>query len=232
MQNNWQYIWNKRQIKTIEDKTLSALLAADGFDSMGTQFTEEAWLEFVQTLGTKLKIKPDDSLFEVACGGGAFLYPFYQQGNPVSGIDYSEKLVEIARDFMPKATINLAEAIDIPKEKKFDIVVSFGVFHYFPTYDYAATVTRSMVEIANKSIGIFDLPDWSKKETAFETRKSAIGEQEYEEKYQDLQHLFYQQDWFQEILKDESVEIIFENQSLANYINSKHRFNVFIQKKN
>jgi trans-aconitate methyltransferase len=232
MQNNWHKIWNNRQIKTREDKTLSALLAADGFDSLGTQFTEADWLEFLQTLGTKLKIQPGDSLFEVGCGGGAFLYPFYQQEHPVSGIDYSENLVEIARDFMAKATINVAEAINIPKEKKFDTVVSFGVFHYFPSYDYAAMVTRNMVEIANKSIGIFDLPDLSKKETAFETRKAAIGEQEYEEKYQDLQHLFYERDWFKEILKDESVEIRFENQSLANYINSQHRFNVFIHKTN
>lgn len=230
MQNNWQKIWNNRQIQTGEDKTLSALLAADGFESLGKQFTEANWLEFVQQIGTKLKIQPDDSLFEVGCGGGAFLYPFYQEGNPVSGIDYSENLVKIARDFMPEATINLAEAIDIPKEKKFDKVVSFGVFHYFPSYDYAAIVTRSMVEIANKSIGIFDLPDLSKKETAFETRKAAIGETEYEEKYQGLQHLFYQKDWFEEILKDEPVEITFEDQSLENYINSKHRFNVFIHK--
>ncbi|AOX00673.1 methyltransferase type 12 [Moorena producens PAL-8-15-08-1] len=231
MQNNWHDIWNRRQADEAEQPTLLSLLVANGYDppwSSGVQ--ESGWMAYGKHIAARLNITPKDSLLEVGCGAGAFLYPFYQQGNPVAGIDYSANLVKIARVAMPQATIRVGEAIDLPRDRQFDVVLSGGVFHYFPTYDYAAEVLRGMVQIAQKSIGILDVPDLSKQEAAISARKAAIGDAEYEQRYRGLDHLYYSKDWFQQVLATESVQVTTEDQCLQGYDNSKYRFNVLIDK--
>ncbi len=166
----------------------------------------------------------------MGCGAGAFLYPFYQQGNKIAGIDYSEPLVKLAREIMPEANITVNEAINFPKDHQFDVVMSTGVFLYFPNHEYAAKVVKNMVEMADKSIGIFDVPDLAKKEQALAKRKSLLTENEYQEKYQGLDHLYYAKDWFQEILAEAAVKITIEEQNIPNYGNNDYRFNVLIHK--
>ncbi|HBE16106.1 MAG TPA: class I SAM-dependent methyltransferase [Cyanobacteria bacterium UBA11149] len=230
MENNWYTIWNRRNQTGTFKSTLASLIAADGFDTAYGGIEESAWMEYVQHLTAKLEINRDDSIFEVGCGAGAFLYPFYQQGNPVAGIDYSENLVKIAKDTMPKVAISVGEAIDISGKSQFNVVLSNGVFLYFPNYDYAGDVLQSMVKIAKKSIGIFEIPDLGKKQEALKMRKGMIGDAEYEEKYRGLDHLYFSKDWFQEVLAAEGVRVKIEDQDIPGYGNSQYRFNVFIYK--
>ena len=79
----------------------------------------------------KLLISAGDSIFEVGCGAGAFLYPFYQMGHRVAGIDYAQNLVHLAATVMPAAEIRLGEATALPTQQSYDVVVSNGVFLYF-----------------------------------------------------------------------------------------------------
>jgi trans-aconitate methyltransferase len=169
-------------------------------------------------------------VFEVGCGAGAFLYPFYQQGNRVFGIDYSANLVKIALDVMPQAAISVGEAIDMPLKNQFNVVVSNGVFLYFPSYEYAAIVLQHMLQIATKCIGIFDVPDLSQKEEAISRRKALIGEAEYEQNYRGIEHIYYNKDWFYQLLANEPVKVTIEDQYIRDYGNSQYRFNVFISK--
>lgn len=230
MQNNWQKIWNQRQLETTVKSTLQQLIAVDGFDGSCGGIDETAWMEYVESLAAKLQITPKDSIFEVGCGAGAFLYPFYQKGNRVAGIDYSEKLAKIALDIMPRADIIVGEAINIPKEPTFDIVVANSVFFYFKAREYAADVLSHMLQMATKGVGIFDVPDLSKKEEAISLRKAKLGEAEYEEKYRGLEHLYYSKEWFQQVLANKPVKVMIEDQAIKNYGNSRYRFNVFIHK--
>ena len=131
MENNWYTIWNHRQETRTFQSTLASLIAADGFDTAYGGIEESAWIEYVEGIAIKLQINPGDSVFEVGCGAGALLYPFYQQGNLVAGIDYSANLVKIAKDTMEKAEISVGEAIDISADKQFDIVLSNSVFFTF-----------------------------------------------------------------------------------------------------
>ncbi len=124
LENNWYKIWNRRQVDEIEQPTLLSLLVANGYDTQFSGVQESAWMAYVQHIADQLNIIPKDSLLEVGCGAGTFLYPFYQQGNPVTGIDYSANLVKIALAAMPQAIISVGEAIDLPRESHFDVVLS------------------------------------------------------------------------------------------------------------
>lgn len=230
MQNNWQKIWNQRQLETTLKSTLQQLIAVDGFDGSWGGIDETAWMEYIESLTAKLQISAKDSIFEVGCGAGAFLYPFYQKGNRVAGIDYSENLAKIAINIMPRADIIVGEAINIPQKPTFDFVVANGVFFYFKDCEYAAEVLSLMLQMANKGVGIFDLPDWSKKEEAISMRKAKLGDAEYEEKYRGLEHLYYKKEWFEQVLANKPVKVVIEDLSIKNYGNSRYRFNVFIHK--
>ena len=87
-----------------------------------------------------------------------------------------------------------------------------------------------MVKIAKKSIGIFEIPDLSKKSEALKMRKGMMGEAEYEEKYRGLDHLYFSKDWFLEVLATEAVKVTIEDQDIRGYGNSQYRFNVLIDK--
>src|SRR5262249_45792310 len=110
MPNGWFAVWSSRQVGLSDASCLPQLLAADGFDSLGA-IDEAAWRTYVHRMAAGLRLSPEDSIFEVGCGAGAFLYPLYLQGNPVAGIDYSARLVQTARQIMPEAEISLGEAI-------------------------------------------------------------------------------------------------------------------------
>ncbi|WP_013325565.1 class I SAM-dependent methyltransferase [Gloeothece verrucosa] len=230
MSNQWKIIWNKRQISHQYDSILESLMRANGYDSKFSMISEEEWKNYIFKQGKKLNISPNDSIFEVGCGSGAFLYPFYQQGHKIAGIDYSEPLIKLASETMLNGDFQVKEAINLNTENQCDIVVSSGVFIYFPTYEYGAEVLKKMQKLARKSIGIFDVSDLDKKEQALAKRKSILGEKEYEKKYRGLEHLFYSKDWFYQQLASESVKVIIEDQKIAEYDHADYRFNIYIHK--
>jgi trans-aconitate methyltransferase len=229
--NNWHTVWNKKDLEVRADLTLQNLIAVDGFDSSFGYLDEASWLRYVTHISSILNISSDTSIFEVGCGAGAFLYPFYQQGNKVSGIDYSSSLAKIAQAVMPRSMIHCGEAIVMPQDLSFDVVVANGVFFYFPHYEYAKTVLHLMLNAATQGIGIFDVPDLAKKADAIEYRKKIAGIENYEERYQDLDHLYFERDWFYQALENHPVDISIEDQNIADYGNSWYRYNVFITKK-
>jgi 2-polyprenyl-3-methyl-5-hydroxy-6-metoxy-1,4-benzoquinol methylase len=230
MQNNWQQIWNKKEMGTDKKSLLEKLIDVDGFSSpFGKLSNVKNWEQYIEMVVAKLNIKPGDSIFEVGCGAGAFLYPFYQKGHQVGGIDYAPNLVSIARVSMPDSQISTAEASRIPSNDSYDIVISNGVFLYFPNYDYATEVLRKMVSMAKRGIGIFDIPDLSRKDASINERVRTLGEAEYEKRYTGLDHLYYSKEWFQQILGKE-IKMTILDQSMGGYGNSKYRFNVFISK--
>lgn len=228
----WQAIWNRQPAETRAASVLERLIAADGYGTVfGGGIAADAWLRQVEVIAAKLGIEPGDSIFEVGCGAGALLYPFFLKHHPVSGIDYAESLVSIARDVLPAARIQHGEAIEMPDDNRFDFVVSSSVFQYFPNIEYAASVLKKMSRIATKGIGVFDVPDASKATEAIRYRREQMGEEEYERNYKDLEHLYFDRAWFTETLASEGFDIVVEDQSIPNYGNSQFRFNVFLRRK-
>ncbi len=229
--DKWKEIWNKRKNNPGES-TLTSLIKADGFDSGAGLFNEQIWLKFVNGVSDRFCLKETDSLFEVGCGSGAFLYPFYMNNHKVAGLDYSTALIDIANEAMSDMSFKVMEAIEVEVEDKFDIVVSNSVFQYFSSLDYAKSVLFRMIEKANNKVIILDVNDKSKKEKALSLRKGALSSEEYEKKYAGLDHLFYEKSWFQEMASASNCNIEIFDQDIEGYLNSNFRFNVILSKKN
>ena len=133
---DWQQIWGRRRVGD-ETLALSHLLLADGFDTVFGALSIDAWSAFVARICKSMRLSTGDSLFDVGCGSGAFLYPPHQNGITVGGVDYSESQIEVARRAMPDGDFSVCEANAIDTNTPFDVVTSCAVFLYFDSLDYA-----------------------------------------------------------------------------------------------
>lgn len=233
---NWQAVWNRKGadagVALKGDALLSQLLIIDGFTSaFGHMGDVQIWLDYAAAQARRLRLSAGDAVFEVGCGGGAFLYPFWSQGHPVAGCDYAANLVAVAQKAMPSADLRVSEARDLPAEARADVVVSNGVFLYFPSEAYAAEVLRKMVAMATKSVGIFDVCDLARRDEAIAARKAVLGEAVYEERYRGLDQLYLDRAWFARVLADLPVRVEVDDQAMRGYGNAAYRFNVYVHRK-
>lgn len=227
--NRWREIWQKKSIDDDRNITLSDLLSADGFDTGFGNIDESSWSSYIKYCQDKLGITSSDTIFEIGCGCGAFLYPFYKDGLKVSGIDFSENLIKTAKMIMPEAQFEVKDAQKISPNPNFDYIVANSVFFYFPDYGFAKKVFSMMIKKARKGIAILDVPDKNKEKACIEMRKKQYGEDEYNKRYEGLEHLFFKKQWFLENLIEDDVSVVIENQQIRNYDNNKYRYNVFIK---
>jgi SAM-dependent methyltransferase len=232
--NNWHEIWNKRVMispNQTKDISLQDLLIADGFDTgAGKLNSLKNWEEYVNLISQKIDLAPRDSIFEIGCGSGAFLYLWFQEGHLVEGIDYSENLISLAKRVMKGMNFRVSEAINVNTNEKFDVVVSNGVFHYFKDYAYAKEVIERMMMKARKTVAILEIPDLALKEESENARRTAYPEGEYDRKYKGLNHLHYDREWFTEFSDKFGYKTEIFGQNIKEYANSRFRFNVVIKK--
>ena len=228
-QRDWKAIWSSKELGPADRSILARLIAIDGFSSVfGRMDDAGQWLDYVLFQAKRLGVVPGDSLYEVGCGGGAFLYPFWERGHRVAGADQAPNLITIARQAMPGAALQTLEARDIPAQEQADVVVSNGVFLYFPDQAYAEAVLRKMIAMARKSVGIFDVCDLATKAEAIAARRGVMGDAEYEAHYHGLDHLYFDRQWFARVLSGLPARVDVVDQSLAGYGNNAYRFNVYI----
>ena len=177
----WKQIWNKN--KRIDNAILNCLIQADGFDSGAGDFSAQQWLEYTDEIFKKISIQNSDSVFDVGCGSGAFLFPLQLRGHAIGGIDYSTPLVDLANMIFKTDEFISDEAINIDTTQSYDITTSHGVFLYFENLDYARKVLIKMIKKSTKGIAVLDVPDKAKEVKYHKVRSKGMTPQEYQEKY-------------------------------------------------
>lgn len=191
------------------------------------------WRTYVRQIQARLAIKPSKKLLEVGCGAGAFLYPLYEQGIDITGIDYANTSIDVARQMMPEQDFRVGEANQLPfDDNRFDVTLSSSIFHYFPDLEYADQALQEMQRITKPGgqIAILDVPDLAKRAEAEHYRQGQLTVAEYKRLYAEYTHLYYAQSWFQEIAAQLNLEGALANQNLPRYGNAPYRFNAFFTK--
>ncbi len=225
----WDALWTKRTIPPSQGSTLADLLAADGFDSGFSRLSEASWSAGVRRLAAALRLTPGASVFEVGCGAGAFLYELERLGCEVSGVDLSPALIGKAAEAMPSGRFAVSDAAAFQVEPRVDAVISFGVFLYFSSLDYAAQVLDRMVEKARRVVAVLDVPDLARREEDLAyRRKLAGGEAAHAARYAGLDHVYYDRAWLADALRARGlVDVSVEDQAIDGYGNAPFRFNAW-----
>ena len=223
---NWRRVWRGRPLDD-ESATpsLETIMEIDGFGATDPA----AWSAGIGQTRTRLGVQPGDTIFDVGCGAGAFLYPLVHQfRHRVGGIDYSEGLVETARRAMPGMQFSVAEASLLDEDERYDFVVAHSTFQYFPTLDYAGTVLRRMMNKARKAVAVLDVSDAARRDDLESLRRGSLPDGEYEQRYSGLDHLYYDRSWFEEFARAAGARVEVFEQAIPTYETRGLRFNVLL----
>jgi SAM-dependent methyltransferase len=229
MSPTWDEIWERRTLDPAAGSTLAQLMAADGLDTGFGSVAEEHWRAGVRRAAEELRLEPGDSVYEVGCGAGAFLYDLYERGFAVGGLDRSGALVGYAQEAMPDGSFAVGDAAEVPPAPQADAVVSCGVFLYFPSLDYADGVLAAMAAKAQRAVGLFDLPDAARRTDAVARRvEVAGGPKAYAERYAGLDHLYFDRDRIAASLRALGLtDVCVADQWVSGYENAAYRFNAW-----
>lgn len=226
--NEWLDIWEKKYKSFDFTKDLHVL---DGFDGM----SKKEWQNLVNYFLDIIKIEPEDAVLEVGCGSGAFINEI-GRCKELSGIDYSEDAIEAIKK-MVAGNFIVAEANTIPfQSNSFDKVLSFAVFFYFSSYEYAREAFIEMLRVMKPDGTLFigDINDLDKKELAITLREESDGKRKA--KYlskKKVDHLYFPKSFFQNLANEHNMEITFieQNKELAFYYNSQYRYSILMHSK-
>ena len=230
---NWLKIWEKKG-HNLKNSKIEKIIDAAGFDSALGTFDKQNWFRYIKTIVSKIKLKKNSEILEYGCGAGAFLNFFYDKKYNLNGIDYSRRLTKKGKKNFPKIKFKFGEISKIDAfGKKFDLIFSHSVFHYFNDYHYAKSLVKMMLSKLkdNGYIYILDVPDKDKEKIFKKRLINKIGISEYKKKYGVHTHLFYKKSFFKTLAKKNYLKIKIINQSFKCYENSKYRYNVIFQKK-
>jgi trans-aconitate methyltransferase len=227
LNRNWKEIWEDR-VANIEDVTHVELLKANGYDSSRSNLTPDT-LKVAQNYYSKIiDLHLKDSIYEVGCGSGAFLYPLWLHNHRVGGIDLSHNLIEVAEVNLSEGDFVQGEATEINTEEKYDHVMSFGCFLYFPSHAYAEDVILKMLDKATKTVSIYEIPDEAYKNECEEMRRENVGPS-YDTDYQGLQHLYFSKQWFCDFAYKHNLHLTIFDQVIPDYESGKYRFCVVLK---
>jgi len=230
MSDRWFGIWNSRGGDSAADLSLEKLIILNGFDSGSIAIGAAEWRENARRVAALLGIQTGDSIFEVGCGSGAFLFALKEVIQcEVAGADYSAGLIAAARKIFPENRFDVTNATELDTSEQYDLVISHSMFHYLALVD-AEKVIRRMLSKAKRTVGIFDLPDLQTRDAAERMRRGTLPEGEYEKKYQGLTHTYYEKDWLKERIELSSpgAHIEFIASQIENNPQSPYRFGLIV----
>lgn len=234
MSNRWQSLWRKNTIQA-DQATLGELIAMVGWKGEdGNDLPEAHWIDFVKFVIGTLNIRPNSRVLEVGCGPGGMLLPIQELGFRVSGVDYSESLIDICRQVMPSGNFHACEAVSLPyTDNYFDALICNSVVHYFPDLEYAERVIAEMARVLKPgaSGAVLDINDLSKKEAFMQHRHDRFGGKEaHDRENEGLSQLFYSKQWVVEVGEKYGLAGTIADQCITWYRNSEFRFNYFFSK--
>lgn len=228
---NWKTIWEKRATPADAADTLQTLIELDGFDSGAGRLDSKAWRAYARRIASELNLTHSDSVFEVGCGSGAFLFALKELGASVAGLDYSSTLISMAKKAIPDGEFITAEACELTPIPQYDFVIANGVFHYFPDDTYAQTVLTTALSKARRAVAILEVPDLALRDESERMRRDILTPEQYEEKYRRLSHKYYSRKWFADIASCHNFDCQCFDQAIPGYAQNHFRFNCLMTRK-
>lgn len=224
---SWYDVWQRKGVRFAESGTSTPsrveLAALSGYDSRTSALDLNEFDRQRDHIVASLGITETDTVYEVGCGAGALLHCLEPLCAGVGGSDYAPALVEVAKTVLDSSDLDVLEASALNPLPRYDVVVSNGVFIYFPDAEYARKVLGLMVAKARRAVGVFDVNDLAKREEHEEERRAAYGE---DATASGLQQLYLDRAYFSSLADEFSVTCVIRDSIMTGSINGRYRYNV------
>lgn len=125
-------------------------------------------------------------VLDIGIGTGTLAYKLYEQGNDITGIDFSSQMLHIAQEKMPNAKLiqcDFSEGLpNVLNNSTFDFIISTYALHHL-TDDKKITFISSLLSLLNESgtiiIGDISFQTKSDLEACKKSYKDAWDDEEY-----------------------------------------------------
>jgi demethylmenaquinone methyltransferase/2-methoxy-6-polyprenyl-1,4-benzoquinol methylase len=112
--------------------------------------------EKVQYITDLLEIHREDRILDIGTGTG-IMVPFYEKyltTGRVVAVDYSEKMIEVARlkypeKEHPQVSFRVADVYELKYDAEFDLVVCYSCFPHFPDQPLALKILSKALKKAD-----------------------------------------------------------------------------------
>jgi SAM-dependent methyltransferase len=103
---------------------------------------------------------PREKVLDLGCGNGRLLQIFKEIDIDYTGVDSSEKLIEIARKIYPNAKFEVADALHLTfPNNHFDKIYSIAVLHHIPSNELRLQFLEGVKRVLRPE-GLFILTVW------------------------------------------------------------------------
>jgi len=106
------------------------------------------------------KIPAGQKLLDLGCGNARLYQKLIKKKINYTGIDSSNKLIEIAKKRFRKANFSVKNILDLTYNNAFDYILCYAVFHHIPKYYHAKFVKNIYDSL--KDTGKFQLSVWNR----------------------------------------------------------------------
>jgi trans-aconitate methyltransferase len=222
----WFDVWQakgKRALAGHRRPDLHELAALAGYDSPTSALDLTQYDRQLRYVVDSLAIGPADTVYEVGCGAGALLSSLQNMCAGVGGSDFAPALIEVARMVVDSDDLTVHEARSVPARPRYDVVVSNGVFLYFPNAGYAWEVVASMAAKARRAIGVYDVNDLGLQREHEGLRRSAYGPGR-----SDLGQLYLDRADFWALADKLGMKCLIEDSAITGSVNGRFRYNVMM----
>ncbi len=132
------------------------------YNLIGERFSrarEEPWKE--AEFLVKDYVKEKEKILDFGCGRGQWYEFFKEKKAQYFGVDFSEKLIEIAKSKYLGVNFQTIDGINLPFENEFfDKVYAIAVFHHLPSEKIRISVLKEIKRVLKKG-GILILTVWN-----------------------------------------------------------------------
>lgn len=151
----------------------------------------ENWKELVADISNKLNLTSEvNSILDVGCGNALLLSQLTPKVKYYYGTDYAESMVLEAKKQIVNGQFYVGDAANLNfSDNKFERVLSYSIFHYFPDESYINIAINEFIRVT-KSGGIILIGDLLDKQ--FEKIIKGASDLEYEKK---LPHIMRYSEW-------------------------------------
>lgn len=160
-------------------------------------------------------LKPGATVLDVGCGAGFKSKYLHKNGLNVTGIDFSEKFIEIARRDVPQVQFYIMDMNDVEKlGQRFDAVFAQASLLHIPKSE-ALNVVRKFVNILNPNGYLYIAVKGTKPNGKDE---EVIEERDYGYSYERF-FSFYSIEELVSYLNDQKLKVAYQNEKLIGRTN-------------
>lgn len=150
-----------------------------------------------------------DSILDVGCAGGIKSKYFIDKGLKVTGIDFSEKFIEIAKKEVPNGDFMVMDVNDINQiEKSFDGIFIQAVLLHIPKEEVEVVLKKALEKLKDGGYLYVAVKEKNEGGIDEEVKKENDYGYEYERFFS-----YYSKEEIETYFKNLGLEIVFENEA-------------------